>query len=326
MLCGCGGGFDFVHAMLIYPELRRLGKRVIIGSYSFGDPSLISGAQPLFCEAEAVAYQVTPSNSADSDYGPEVHLSSFLAQREPLSDTPIFAYYARSFTVARLTRFYQQLVERFEVDAIVLVDGGSDSLMVGDEYGLGDPIEDAVSISAVANLKNVAEKVLICVGLGTDRFNSISDASSLRAIAELTKCGAYLGAVGIEPDSEGALFYRECIEHIFERQRFRSVLAGTIDAAIRGWYGYEDVPVELRDRVRSGELFFWPIMSILWGFDVVSVKQRSLICGWIEQSESLEAQQRDFRAGRAALGDKRRGVENFPTLHDILNRKRNVSG
>ena len=29
MLCGCGGGFDFVHSLLLYPELRRLGKSVV---------------------------------------------------------------------------------------------------------------------------------------------------------------------------------------------------------------------------------------------------------------------------------------------------------
>ena len=34
MLCGCGGGFDFVHSLLLYPELKRLGKSVVIGSYS----------------------------------------------------------------------------------------------------------------------------------------------------------------------------------------------------------------------------------------------------------------------------------------------------
>ena len=56
LICGCGGGFDFIHGMLLYPELRRLG-------------------------------------------------------------------------------------------------GGSDSLMAGDEEGLGDVVEDAVPLTAVADLK-----------------------------------------------------------------------------------------------------------------------------------------------------------------------------
>ena len=45
LVVGCGGGFDFVHGMVLYPELMRLGKKVVIGSYSFGDPSAIHGAQ-----------------------------------------------------------------------------------------------------------------------------------------------------------------------------------------------------------------------------------------------------------------------------------------
>ena len=43
MLSGCGGGFDFVHAMTLYPELMRLGKNVVIGSNSFGNPNRIGG-------------------------------------------------------------------------------------------------------------------------------------------------------------------------------------------------------------------------------------------------------------------------------------------
>jgi len=48
LLTGCGGGFDFVHGMLLYPELRRLGKNVIIGSFSFGSPANINQAEVIF--------------------------------------------------------------------------------------------------------------------------------------------------------------------------------------------------------------------------------------------------------------------------------------
>jgi hypothetical protein len=54
MLCGCGGGFDFVHSLTLYPELRRLGKSVVIGSYSFGDPNEITNATNVFCESGAL--------------------------------------------------------------------------------------------------------------------------------------------------------------------------------------------------------------------------------------------------------------------------------
>ena len=56
MLCGCGGGFDFVHSLLLYPELKRLGKSVVVGSYSFGDPHSITGdVETIFDRGGALA-------------------------------------------------------------------------------------------------------------------------------------------------------------------------------------------------------------------------------------------------------------------------------
>src|SRR5262245_55476945 len=92
MLCGCGGGFDFVHSLLLYPELKRLGKSVIIGSYSFGNPHNITGdAEIIFDEGGAVAKRVTGASLPDPYYGPEVHVCSYLDSIYPVS-APHFAY------------------------------------------------------------------------------------------------------------------------------------------------------------------------------------------------------------------------------------------
>jgi hypothetical protein len=37
MMVGCGGGFDFVHSMMLYPELKRMNKKIVMTSFSFGD-------------------------------------------------------------------------------------------------------------------------------------------------------------------------------------------------------------------------------------------------------------------------------------------------
>lgn len=318
MLCGCGGGFDFVHSLALYPELHRLGKTVIIGSYSFGDPAQIAGAVPVFAEDEAVAMRVTAVNVADAYYGPEVHVCSYLDGVYPDSAPHfVYAYYARAFTVRALARLYRQLMATHSIDAIVLVDGGSDSLMVGDEEGLGDPIEDAVSVAAVASLGGLKAKVLVVVGLGTDRYNQVSDAASLRAVAELTRAGGFLGAVSLEPSAPGSVFYRGCLEHIYQRQGFRSVLAGTIDSAVQGWFGRDSVPPLLQQRVQPGELFFWPLMAILWGFDVEVVARRSLIGTWIRDCHSVPECYAQLFKGRSALGAKIRGVENFPRHEEM---------
>lgn len=58
----------------------------------------------------------------------------------------MYACYARDWTISSLTELYQYIIKEHSVDAILMIDGGSDSLMRGNEKDLGDPIEDAVSI------------------------------------------------------------------------------------------------------------------------------------------------------------------------------------
>lgn len=321
LLAGCGGGFDFVHGMLLVPELARLGKRVVIGSYSFGEPEAIGGDAPVvFDDDGVIARRITPASVAPPHYGPEVHVASFLDERLPAgAPHAVYAYYARSFTVPRLTRLYAQLVREHAVDLIVIVDGGSDSLMRGDEEGLGDPIEDCVSVTTVAGLTGV-DRLLLTVGLGADRYNHVSDAASLRAVAELTAAGGFLGAVAFTPDDLAFRFYRDCLDHLDARQEFRSVLAGAIVTAGEGHHGRDVVPPRLASRVRPGELFLWPLMPVLWGFDPVRVAERSLMSSWIRDQPTVVACHAAIAAGRAALGDRLRTVEDTPRHHELRGR------
>jgi len=172
LLTGVGGGFDFCHTMLLYPTLIQAGKKIVIGSYSFGDPNRIQGGEILAGHPVAVK-RVDAQCIPDPHYGPEVGLCRFLDARLPQQQLPhrCYAYYARDFTVPLLTELYSTLIEKHDIDAIVCMDGGSDSLMAGDEKGLGDPIEDAVTVTTVAKLDNprLKAKILIAIGVGCDR-------------------------------------------------------------------------------------------------------------------------------------------------------------
>jgi hypothetical protein len=135
---------------------------------------------------------VTAETTADPVYCPEVHLCRYLDSRYP-DEAPhgVHAYYARDFDVRTLSAFYAELVRDHDIDTIVFIDGGSDSLLAGDEADLGDPIEDITSVSAVSHLEGVPSKRLVSVGFGIDRYNGVSDAASLRALAELTWSDAF---------------------------------------------------------------------------------------------------------------------------------------
>lgn len=317
LLCGCGGGFDFVHSMVLYPELRRLGKKVVIGSYSFGLPENINGeASIIFDHDGTIAKKVTAKSIPPDHYGPEVHVCSFLDQRYP-DEAPHFAYayYARAFSVTKLHAFYSQLIDEYQIDAIVLMDGGSDSLMVGDEEGLGDPVEDAISVATVAKLNRVKLRILISIGLGSDRYNHVSDAATLRAIAELTQSGGYLGAVSLEPDNFGLQFYRDCIEHIYANQSFRSVIAGMILSAAEGYFGSETVPSLLGSRLQPGTFFVWNLMAMLWAFDVTKVAERSSIVKWIADCPTQQMCHLTIYQKRAEMIT--RDIENLPRHEDM---------
>ncbi len=320
LLCGCGGGFDFLQGVTLLPELARLGKRVVIGSFSFGEPERIDNAPVVFtAETGAVVKRVLGHSTPPPDYGPEVHLASFLDKERPDSAPHfVYAYYARAFTVPALHAFYAELVRRHSIDAVIVVDGGSDSLMRGDEEGLGDPIEDAVSLAAVAALEGPKLKLLCSIGLGADRFNGVSDASSLRAIAEITEAGGFLGSVSLEPTSPGYRFYKRCIEHVYENQTFRSALTGFILSATEGHFGGDVVPSVLRSRVRPGRFFVWPLMAMIWAFDVEVVARRSKIIGWIRDCTTVRDCHLALRRGRASLAEGPRDVENLPRQEEMV--------
>lgn len=318
LLAGCGGGFDFVHGTTLIPELLARGKRIVIHSYSFGDPDRIPDAPVVFDDPAtgSRARLVQAGHAHDPHYAPEVHLADFLDTAFPQhAPHQIYASYARNFTVPVLRDFYTGLVERHQIDAVVLIDGGSDSLMVGDEAGLGDPIEDAVSVAAVAALSAPETKLLVSIGFGADRFNQVSDAASLRAVAELTATGGFLGAVSLESRQPGFQLYRAAIEHIYERQTFRSALSGFILSAGEGHFGSEIVPSWLASRVQPGGFFVWPLMAMAWGFDVEAVAERSRVVDWIRDCTTVRDCHIALYSGRECLPV--REIEDLPRQREM---------
>jgi len=324
LLFGCGGGFDFVHGMLLYPELHRCGKKVVIVSNSFGPPQVIEGAdvKPVFTNPD-VRTVTASAEKYDAYYAPEVHVASFLDQEYP--DTAahmLYACYARSWCQPRFTKFLQQVVDQHSVDAVVCIDGGSDSLMVGDEEGLGDPIEDAVSVASLAKLHRIQTSLLVSVGFGCDRFNHVSDAASLRAVAELTAQGGYRGCLALEPGGVPLQFYRRCLEHIYARQGFQSVLAGTILNAAEGCYGSDVVPSMLSSRLEPGSCFMWPLMGMLWAFDPQAVASRSSIIKWIDGKHVARLQSvLDSERAKLARTGCLRKVEELPQHQEYASKE-----
>ena len=177
------------------------------------------------------------------------------------------------------------------------MDGGTDSLVVGDEPGLGDPVEDAVSVQSVAALTEVPLRLLVCAGLGVDRHNGVSDLTSLRAIADLTRLGGFLGALALERDDDTYRFYRDAVVHLLERRApgAGSIVARAIVEAVDGGFGWGGGRAA---GPTPDSLFVWPLMALVWAFDVDTVAARSRVGAWIRDIESPTECTRAVREGR----------------------------
>ncbi len=95
----------------------------------------------------------------------------------------------------------------------MLVDGGTDILLRGDESGLGTPAEDMTSLGAVAGLDTVPTRLVACIGFGIDAHHGVNHTEVLENIADLDAAGAYLGAFSVPSRSAEAAHYRSAVAH-----------------------------------------------------------------------------------------------------------------
>jgi hypothetical protein len=195
-------------------------------------------------------------------------LASFLADVDP--DVSIYAF--EKVGVAPLRRAWATLVAHLDVDAIVLVDGGTDILMRGDEAGLGTPEEDMVSLAAVSGLPTPV-KLVCCVGFGIDAFHGVCHAHFLENVASLTRVGGYLGAQALLPSMPEVKKYLEAVEYAARLSPGRESIVNTsLASAIEGHFGDHQRSV----RTSGSKLFINPLMSMLWTFDLDAVAKQSL--------------------------------------------------
>ena len=116
-----------------------------------------------------------------------------------------------------------------------MIDGGTDSLMRGDEYNLGSPHEDMSSIGAV-DMLTISHKYLVCLGFGIDSFHGISHALFLENVATLIKSGGFLGTFSLMKEMKEASYFQKICDYAFKRSE-TSIVNGSISAAIDGEFG-----------------------------------------------------------------------------------------
>ncbi|MCB9657696.1 MAG: DUF1152 domain-containing protein [Sandaracinaceae bacterium] len=274
LLAGAGGGYDVFASIPLATHLLTQGKRVTFANLTF---TYLGGTDADYV-APHVA-RVTPDTVGEDRYFPERSLSRWLRSRE--LDPTVYAL--EKVGVRPLTAAYRHLVAHTGADAIVLVDGGTDILMRGDEAGLGTPQEDIASLAAVHAL-SVPTKLVACLGFGVDTFHGVCHAHFLENTAALDREGAFLGAFSVPRASHEGAAYLDAVESAHRDHPARvSIVNASIAAALRGDFG--DVP--LSERTRGSELFINPLMTMYFGYELDAVARRCVYLPLLKHTESI---------------------------------------
>jgi len=274
LIAGAGGGFDVYAGLPLYVALRAAGREVFLANLTFtylGETDAATLAPHL-----SVA---TPETKGGDRYFPERRLAEWLHD----AGHPASVYVFEKVGVRPLRAAYEHLVRVLRLDAIVLVDGGTDILMRGDEAGLGTPEEDMTSLAAVSKLAGV-ETFVASIGFGIDAYHGVCHAHVLENIAAIDAAGGYLGAFSVTAAMPEGRAYLAAVSRAQSQTPGRpSIVNGSIAAAIEGRFG----DVRFTPRTADGELFINPLMAIYFGFELPVLAGRSLYLELLEGTESI---------------------------------------
>jgi hypothetical protein len=244
---------------------------------------------------------VTADSTGSERYFPELHLCRWL--RKCRIETAVHCL--RRTGVRPLTQAWRTLVHRLSIEAIVLVDGGTDSLMRGDEAGLGTPVEDASSIVA-ANDMECRCRLLVVTAFGVDVFHGVCHADVLEAIADLTREGAFLGAFALTRHMSAVRRWRAAVNAVFNAMpEYPSIVSASMLSAVEGRFG----DYHMTTRTEGSELFINPLMCLYWVFELDAVARRLLYGHELKKTDTsaeVGAVIRSFRAEYEPLRPWRR--------------------
>ncbi|MFD8688999.1 DUF1152 domain-containing protein [Streptomyces sp. NPDC059651] len=275
LVAGAGGGFDIYAGLPLALSLIHRNKQVWFANLSF---SSLEGL-PLDSWLAPDVAVITPETSLHQTYFPERTLAQWLT----LHGYPGTVHALSRTGVQPLRDAYRALIERYDIDAVVLVDGGTDILMRGDESGLGTPEEDLTSVAALSAIEG-PDRLVVSIGFGVDAYHGVSHGLVLENIAALDRDGAYLGAFSVPRTTrEGALFL-DAVAHAQEHTPDHpSIVNGSIAAAVRGEFG----DVRFTSRTSGSELFINPLMSLYFAFELEGIARNCLYLDRIEHTHLI---------------------------------------
>lgn len=297
IIAGAGGGHDFLCGLPLFFHLRELGKEVTLANLSFSNLYGVTGRELL-----PQIIEIGPEAGGSSHYFPEKYLAKWFAERG--EEVPVWCFHRTG--VVPLAEGYRVLIEETRADTVVLVDGGTDSLLRGDEEELGTPHEDIASVAAVSELKYAKQKLLVCLGFGVDAYHGVSHTHFLENTAAISREGGFLGTQSLLLEMPEVQAYKEAVEYVFAAMpQHQSIVSSSILSALEGQYG----DIHRTSRTTGSTLWINPLMSMMWAYNLEVVADRCLYLDAIRKTRTYRELSAAIEGFRQSLDTTRPHID-----------------
>ena len=291
LIAGMGGGFDLFCGLPLMYALEQHGHTMHLANLTFMLPETLRNIDPqseqLFAvsaDSQLLFADLLPTLDATQHpeiaalaYTPEVYLAQWLYHHHG-REQPIWCFPKAG--VRPLLAAYRHLVAKLNIDGLILVDGGVDGLMRGDEPLPGTFVEDTISLAVAAQLDNLAVRQVVCIGLGAEQ-----DLQHYHVFENIAAAGnAFLGSCALVQAMEAYQFYEAAVLHVHQQPHQQpSVINASIISAVRGAYG----DYHLTSRTHGSRLWISPLMSLYWCFDLPGLAAQHHLLATIQDSYSF---------------------------------------
>lgn len=180
---------------------------------------------------------------------------------------------------------YESICAENNIDFILAVDGGVDSLATGDEEENGTILEDFISLAALQDIK--VDKMVCCIGFGTETEENMNHYRILENIAELIKDNGFIGSFSLTKNMlEFEKYSQEC-ERVWEDRRKSHIHTKVISAVKGGFLNnqYENIDPQLV--CSTGIEFISALSSIYWFFNFESVARKNKVLPILKKSNTF---------------------------------------
>lgn len=299
LIAGMGGGFDIFCGLPLYFALKERGLNVHLANYSFSEFDRLKESTRL---TESLV-GVNANSESPNHYFPELYLAEWFRHKYH-EDVTIWCF--EKTGVRPLIENYRALIAHLNVDAILLVDGGVDSLLRGDEAEIGTLLEDTVSLIAVGELSEIPKRIVACIGMGAEL--EISYAHVFENIAKLVELEAALGSCSLIRQMPVYQQYEDAVLFVQSRPgQEPSVINSSVISAAQGKYGN----YHLTGKTSGSRLLISPLMSIYWFFELPAIARRNQLYSHMSYTDTMTDAYRGLLQGRRSLTKRKPSKTQF---------------